>query len=327
VSTLAHLLRPPSHRVPLIASGAVLLAVGVAMQQLRMEEAWGDGVHLVVAGASAGLLLWLGAQASLESAAPRASQSVLLVTGLLLLAVALFRLADVLGAGDDGYPSGAVVWTSLVLCGAALFPAVRRNSAICAFIAAVAGVVAVLHAWDWIFHPGSLTPYRWLLLLGSLGFVVLSLALRGGRYRHSVLMVDVAGLMMAALGLSLLELPLIAVVGIGEAGTGTGWELMLLAAGCGLVAYGAVDRQPGPAFLGVFVLGLFVALAVPTGDGDATLLYWPLLLLLLGAGVMAAGLRPRRPLPPQPAGYKPGDMPLAATSTDEETIIRVRHET
>ena len=55
----------------------------------------------------------------------------LLVCGLLLLEVALLELADVLGADFQGdFPAGAFVWTSLLLCGAALYPALRRNSAI-----------------------------------------------------------------------------------------------------------------------------------------------------------------------------------------------------
>ncbi len=40
-----------------------------------------------------------------------------------------------------------------------------------------------------------------------------------------------------------------------------GWELVVFAVGCGLVAYGAVDRAPGPAYLGVANLVAFVVSA------------------------------------------------------------------
>ena len=39
---------------------------------------------------------------------------------------------------------------------------------------------------------------------------------------------------------------------------------------------------------------------------------------------MAAGLRPRRPLPPEPPAYRAGDRPLASTSDGDETVVRVR---
>jgi hypothetical protein len=89
---------------------------------------------------------------------------------------------------------------------------------------------------------------------------------------------------------------------------------VVLAAGCGLIAYGAVDRVPGAAWLGVAHLVAF--LVVVSAGAEDTLLWWPLILLLLGGGVMAAGLRPRRPLPPEPAGYSV-ERPLASRADRE----------
>ena len=95
---------------------------------------------------------------------------------------------------------------------------------------------------------------------------------------------------------------------------------MILGAGFGLVAYGAIDRLPGPAWLGVANLAAFVVVAGLYHD--ETLRWWPLLLILVGAGAMAAGLRPRKPLPPEPAAYRAGDAPLACAA--EEVVLRVR---
>jgi hypothetical protein len=101
------------------------------------------------------------------------------------------------------------------------------------------------------------------------------------------------------------------------------WELVVLAAGCGLIAYGAVDRAPGPAYLGVANLAAF---AVAVGQSaEQTLLYWPLIVLALGLGAMGAGLRPRRPLPPEPSAYPSGTVPLASRA-GEETVVRVRDD-
>ena len=121
-------------------------------------------------------------------------------------------------------------------------------------------------------------------------------------------------------GLATLAIPVIAAAQVllpigGEDGLLPAfWELVALAAGCGLIAYGAVDRVPGAAWLGVAHLLAFVI--VVNAAAEATLLWWPLILLALGGGVMAAGLRPRRPLPPEPAGYSV-DRPLASRADDE----------
>ena len=96
---------------------------------------------------------------------------------------------------------------------------------------------------------------------------------------------------------------------------------MLLGAGFGLVAFGALDRSPGPAYLGVLNLVLFI-LAVD-GSETATLYWWPLVLIAGGASMLLAGLRPRRPLPPEPAPYRAGEAPLAARADDDEIVIRV----
>jgi hypothetical protein len=322
------LLRPPAHRGPLIAAGAVLFAAGVALEELRLDEQLPNGVHTLIVAAAAALILGLGLQARLEGGRPAAYQSVLLVSGLLLLGGALLELAELLGADfEDDFPAGAFVWTSLALCGAALYPAVRRNSAICAMVAGIALGIAVLSAANWIFGAESQAVYRWLLLALSLAFALASLVLRGGNPRHAELMVITAGLATLAIALVASAGALFGAFAFGDSATAEGflpgfWELVVLAAGCGLIAYGAVDRVPGAAWLGLAHLLAFLAAA--SAGADDTLLWWPLILLALGAGVMAAGLRPRRPLPPEPDGYSI-DRPLASR-TDEEITVRVRND-
>jgi hypothetical protein len=322
------LLRPPAHRGPLIAAGTVLFTVGVALEELRLDDKLPNGVHTLMVAAAAALILGLGLQADLEGGRPAAYQSVLLVCGYLLLEGALLELANLLGADFEGdFPAGALVWTSLVLCAAALYPAVRRNSAICAMIAGIAAGVAFLSAANWIFGAESQTVFRWLLLLLALVFVLGSLVLRGANPRHAELMVITAGL-------ATLSIVLVASFGalfgtFVSLGGGSGedllpgfWEFIVLGAGCGLIAYGAVDRVPGAAWLGVAHLVGFIVVA--SAGADDTLLWWPLILLLLGGGAMAVGLRPRRPLPPEPDGYSV-ERPLASR-TDEEIAVRVRND-
>ena len=42
------LLRPPAHRGPLIAAGAVVLAVGVVLEELRLGDKLPIGVHVLI---------------------------------------------------------------------------------------------------------------------------------------------------------------------------------------------------------------------------------------------------------------------------------------
>jgi hypothetical protein len=107
---------------------------------------------------------------------------------------------------------------------------------------------------------------------------------------------------------------------VGGGHAGTGWELVLLAVGLALVAYAGVDREPGPGYLGFVVLVLFVAIAGPRSVSGASLIGWPILLLLLGGAGVAAGLRPRRDLPPEPGPPEP--PPPRPLTGDEPTEVQ-----
>jgi hypothetical protein len=325
-SPLLELLRPPPHRGPLIAAGAVLVTVGVALEEIRLDDKLPTGVHLAILALAGGAIYALGVQVR-QQGRPYAFQSVLLVCGLLLLAPALLTLADVLGADFAAFPAGAIVWTSLLYAGLALWPAAARGSAICALIAALAFGAAGLAFANWALDAESVTTYRWLLALLATGYVVVLLLLRGPAPRHSEQMANAAGLAVLAIGLTgVAPLVVAAVAPFGFGGPEqlpNGWELIVFAVGCGLVAYGAVDRAPGPAYLGVANLLAFVVTAGLSDD--ETLLYWPALILALGLGVMVTGLRPRAPLPPEPSAYTTGDVPLAVRA-GEEPVLRVRDD-
>ena len=258
------LLRPPAHRGPLIAAGAVVLAVGVVLEELRLSDKLPIGVHVLITATAAAVILGIGLQAPTEGGRPRAYQSVLLVTGLLLLYLALLRLADALGAtygggGDSlvwaNLPPGAIMWTSLVLAGAAGWAALSRRSAVSLLIAALATGLALLAALAWITGADSQGPYRFLLLVLAIALVLGSLVLRGGEPRH-VRAADQRrrprdprhparrARRRGAAGPQPVRRharpPAAGLLGAGRCS----------AAGCGLIAFGAVDRAPGAAYLG-----------------------------------------------------------------------------
>jgi hypothetical protein len=289
------LIRPHPHRGDLIAAGAVPLAIAVALINLRFDDQWGVGILLVVTALPCALLLAMGMLAPPEGEFPRAYVVVLLLSGLALLALSLVRLAEVLGADDPLGTDSTVCWMAVAFAGVAAFPAWERSSPVCALLEAVAGGVALLAFVDWVFDPESESTFRWILLALIVVYTATHLRWRERRRRHAVHMVNAAGLAAVAIGVSFLEL-----LDLAADRPGAWWEIVLLGLGLGLVAYAGVDRERGPAYLGVVALALFVVLAGPPGEEGASLIGWPLLLLLLGGAAVAAGLRPLRPLPPPP---------------------------
>jgi len=301
------LLRPHPHRGDLIAAGAVPLTLAVVLLNVRMDGTWGDGIHLVVTALACALVLGMGLLAEREEERPRAYQTVLLLAGLTLLAIALLRLAQVLGVDEPLSSSGTLTWMTLIFAAVAAVPAWGPiGSPICALLELLAGGLFLLAFVDWVFSPEGPTTARWILLAIVVAYAAGHVYWRDRRRRHAVHFVNAAGVAAVALGLTFLaDLFGAAVAGAfgGEtvAGDpGTWWELVLLAAGLGLAAYAAVDREPGPGHLAFVVLALFVALGGLPGAGGASIVGWPLLLLLLGAAALAAGLRPLAPLPPSP---------------------------
>jgi hypothetical protein len=274
----------------------VALAVGVTLTVLRLQHTLPIGVDAVLLLVPGALLFWLGAQAPNEQGMPPAYQSVLLATGLPLI---YGGLLVALGGEVNTIPDGWVLITaSLVVAALAIWPALERNSAISLLFAALLVGLAL-----GVLSPDGLR--RWVFLAYAGGLLFASLALREPARRHAEVLCDAGGLAVAAIAIQPYS------TGIPTPDLSAFWELVLLAAGLGLVAFGALDRSPGPAYVGVLNLILFIVSAA----SGTTLFVWPLFLLVGGVIMVAAGLRPRRPLPPEPDPYRAGEAPLAARAT------------
>lgn len=322
-------IRPHPHRGDIIAAGAVPFTLAVLVVDVRFSGTWSDGVLLLAVGASAafvGAMAWL---APLEGIAPRAYQTVLYVTALGLLQAALLRLAPVLGAAAGPTEAGTLAWTEALVAAAGIGLAARRNSAAGTLVAAVAGGVAALAFVRWAWDPAGGTAFRWVLALLILGYGAGVIALRDRRRRHAVQLVSAAGVAALALAASFVQFTgfLIwwtePVPEFALPAAGWGWELLILLVGFGLVAYAGADDERGPAYLGFAVLVAFVLLAAPTGSGGPSLLGWPLVLGAMGLAGFAIGLRPRRPLPPEPdAGEAPGPAPVVPGPAPAPDVLR-----
>lgn len=309
-------LRPKPFRGDVIAAGVVVLATLVVIVMLRFATVWQPETHLAYATVAFAFVAMMALLAELEGEHPRAYQSVLYVASVVLLIVALIALARALG--DRGWPgglgsrvSGEVAWIAAVVTMFSSGFAIGRNSAVCALLAAIAGGVAVLFGVDWLWDPGSVGTFRWILVALVCCYGVGAIGARDRHPRHGVAFIDAAGLAVVLISLSFANLTYGGETIAGAGDVDTGWELLIVAAGFGLIAYSSVDRQPGPAYLGVVNLLLFAVISsLGAADESATLLGWPLALALAAAGLLAIGLRPTTPAPPPPDIDAPESPPL-----------------
>jgi len=290
------MLRPLPHRGDVVAAGAVALAALVLLLQLRFHATWAVGVHLVYGAAALTFVGALALRAPREGETPRAYQSALLATTFALAVPTLTRLAQVLGSeGLDS--SGTLAWVGGVLAALGFALAAARASVLCVLLGSVSLVVAVVAFVQWAFSPDGPQTARWTLLVLTGAFALATVAQRDRRPARAVALADAGGLTALALAVTFALDPLLADV-LGP-GAGAGWELFLYACGFGLCAFSAVDRVPGPGWIGVAVL---VTTTIVAAGGKTTLVGWPLVLAAGAGALLAIGLRPSRPLPPPPTG-------------------------
>lgn len=304
------LLTPKPFRGDVIAAGVVVLATLVWTLVARFDHVWGPGVHLAYCAVACAFVGAMAVRAPMEGEAPRAYQSVLYVATVALWVPAVAELARVLGADDPLSASGEIAGEAAAVALLAFAFATRRNSAVCTLIGAVAAGLAVLAAVDWIFDPfDALATFRWILLAEMVAFGIAAIGQRDRRLRHGVALIDAAGLAVVAIGLSFSAVGLLNENGGDPPGVAWGWELLMVAAGFGLIAYSSVDRQPGPAYLGILSLMLFTSLT-STGIESATLVGWPIALAIAAGFLLIVGLRPTTPAPPPPDIDAPEPPPL-----------------
>jgi hypothetical protein len=290
------MLRPLPHRGDVVAAGAVALAALVLLLQLRFNHLWAHGIHLAYAAAALAFVAALALRAPREGPEPRPYESALLATTFVLAVPALTRLGQALGS-DGLDSSGTLAWVGGALAVLGFGLAAARASALCVLLGAVALGVGVLGAVQWLFEPRTPQTMRWVLLALASAFALATVAQRDRRPRHAIALAEAGGLAALALAVSLVIGGILSFDLAPMRGAGTGWELFLYACGFGLCAYSAVDRAPGPGWIGAAVLAVTTLVAA---GSDPTLLGWPLVLAVGAAGLLVIGLRPSRPLPPAP---------------------------
>ncbi len=329
VDGLAVRLRPAPDREPLVAAGAVLLAMAALVIDLRMTQ-WALGPKFLVLLVISAVILGLGWSALPGGVVARPYQSMLLIAGLILLIFTLELLAEVLGAHHSP-GAGGTFWTFAAEAGVAFVSARRSRSAGCTLIGALASAISILAFIGFAFHPHGLTAVRWIILVESLVFVVGAVRLRAAHPRHATQFVNVAGILALLVSLTFLATTALTVVesrlgtavplsGVGP--TGFGWKLYTLIAAGALIAYAVIGRAPAPGVLGILVSFTFVALVGFPSYTGGSLVFWPLFLLIvgaaavlfgLGAGRRVAGGQPSSGVPP--SGGAPPSAPRPETAS------------
>jgi hypothetical protein len=308
-------IRPQPHRGDVIAAGVVVLTALVVLLNLRFASKWGIGVHLAYSAAAAAFVVALAVLSPREGDSPRPYQSILFVATFPLTLYALVNLADALGANEPLTAAGTIVWIGTLVGALMAAFALTRNSAISTLIAALLAGGVLLAFVQWVFEPDGVSTFRWLLAAEALGFAFVARAQRDRRRRHAVQMVNAAGVAVIALMITFAFESLFAILALafadeeGGFAVAWGWELFVLLAAFALIGYAAVDREPGPGYLGALALLGYVVMAAAPGREGPSLIGWPLVLGALAGTALWVGLRPIRPLPPEPGS----DAPLPPT--------------
>lgn len=306
------LIRPAPERGGLVAAAGVALTITVFVVNLRFDDKWGVGIHLAYGALAAALVIAIAAAHDRSADGPSTWHSTLFIVAFVLSLLALGNLADVLGSDDGISSSGTLFWIGSLLVALMVWFSTRFDSGISTLLAAATSVVVVVAFVDWTFSPDGAGTFRWVLLFTALGLAALGERRRSERPEHAVGFVNAAGL--AILGIAVTY----AVEGLGGlfGGGGSvdaawGWELVLVTGGAALVVYSARAHLSGPGYLGAINLLAYTLLAATTGDDGPSLIGWPIVLILVSAGLLMLALRPDEPShvgPPAPA-QRPAPSP------------------
>jgi hypothetical protein len=340
--------------------GGLLFSAGAIALLLRKASQWGAGAEFVTLLVPCALCLGLGvAGRHAPGPADRIEpfRSTLLLIGIVLLPVTLSRLVAWIG-GTPG-DSLNVFWIFGLTAAVAAFASLRLGAVYQLLVAGIAGIVAWISLWDKILDHPKADTVRWLLLILAAIYIALAFVLhrrglgegravagdhdelsRDEARRHGDL-ITVAGIAaitagLITLGLLLRALPVLAErVSVGQSATPSEfWNILLLVESLALIGYAAWAGLRGPGYVGSFGLIAFVVIvgldiSARVHDHAANrVLWWPLILLVLGAASLALGyvLRPGRPTatggpaaagapPPEatpPPAPGPGPQPPAA---------------
>jgi hypothetical protein len=169
---------------------------------------------------------------------------------------------------------------------------------VCTLFAAVGTATAVIAVLDEATAEGIVSDnFRFYLTALAAAFGAGSVWLRRlGRERHSVQLVNAAALTLMAIAVSFIVESFAGAFNGGSGddpgfATDSGWELVLMIGSFWILAYAAIRREPGPAWLGAVLLNVSAIVSAAEDPDDATIVGWPLAMLLLSVAALALAFR------------------------------------
>jgi hypothetical protein len=306
-----------------VVFGAGALVLFTRKSSPLLGETWGDAALFAVLFVPAVVLYGLGIAGERlgRIGGPRGEElppwrSVLLVFGVVLTPLALFQLVELLD-GDTGAPLN-VFWIFLVTAGLAGAASWFAGASYQVLLGAIAVIIAWTSLWDEITGlADDLGLYRAVMLILAAAFLIGALLvvqlrdrLAGGvrarrvraesRSRELVTGAGIAA--VVATGLGITSVPGVASpipLGFPEADSSVVWDALLLITSLALLLYAARAGTRGAAYVGAigrFAFVLVVGVDADSGSPEGELVGWPLVLLLLGAGALAASFVPKQRL-------------------------------
>src|SRR5436305_14288138 len=95
--------------------GGVLLAMAVYAIEVRMDDPWAEGILLTVAVVGALALFGLARATPSVDDRPAAARSALLLSGVAVSAVVIYRIGHILRDADPTDASGTLTWSFAAL--------------------------------------------------------------------------------------------------------------------------------------------------------------------------------------------------------------------
>jgi hypothetical protein len=295
-------------RASLRGVGGLVLATGVIVLVFRrtsFADPWRPGAIFLLLLVTTAFLYATGFLAARWSGRPVGWRSAFVVYAIVLVPFTLFEF--LLWIKGDTTSSWNAVWIFVVTAGFA-FPAARvAGVRYATLLGAVALAVAWLALWNEILNAGlaDFDALRWVLL--GIAAILVALAgfasLGGWPEGTSADLVTVAGLAALLAGGAVFLIGLFVPVEAVLPGESTGsplqqglfWDIETLVVALALIGYAGVAPTRGPGYVGAFGLIAFiysVGLDLDDSSPAGKVLGWPLILIVVGALVFAAGVVP-----------------------------------
>src|SRR3954470_15124208 len=294
--------------------GGMMLGAGALVLLIRKGNDWSDWAIFVALLIPAAVLLGL----AFVRRVPEERQgwtAAFLVFGTLLLLASLLQLVNAAGGQVRGWN---LVWTFAIAGAVAVFTSLAMRAPFQMLLGAIFGIVAWLAFWDKVLSNPSGETLQWLLVVLAVIYFVLAIVLGRAGQPQSLDLITAASL-AAVLAAALTFLGLAgSFSGVSASSLpgnvpkpSQGWNIFLLVVSLAAIGFGSRGPTRGPSYVGALGLGAFIALVgtdvvhrISGGDGGGVV-GWPLILLIGGAAILAAGFVLRPGMPGGPGGPAP----------------------